>query len=66
VTDKWPKENGYLIFLLTQTHFQAASSEGLRGFNIDGQMRLKPILVEDLKQLQPFSDVANSTAILVA
>lgn len=66
VADKWLKENGHLIFLLTQTHFQSASSEGFRRFSIDGHMHLKPVLVEDLKQLRPFPDAANNTSIFVA
>lgn len=66
VADKWLKENGHLIFLLTQTHFQSASSEGFRRFHISGNMYLKPVVVEDLKQLKPFPDAANSTAIFVA
>lgn len=66
VADKWLKENGYLIFLLTQTHFQSASSEGFRRFNIDGRMRLNPISIDDLKALRPFPDAANKTVIFVA
>lgn len=66
VADKWLKESGYLIFLLTQTHFQSASSEGFRRFNIDKSMYLKPICVEDLKLLRPFPDAANKTVIFMA
>lgn len=35
VSDKWLRSGGQLIFLLTQTHFQSASSEGFRRFRID-------------------------------
>lgn len=66
VADKWLKENGYLIFLLTQTHFQSASSEGFRRFHIKDNIYLKPVVVEDLKQLKPFPDAANRTAIFIA
>ena len=66
VADKWLKENGHLIFLLTQTHFQSASSEGFRRFNIDGSMHLNPICVEDLSFLRPFPDAVNKTAIFMA
>ena len=66
VSDKWLKTGGQLIFLLTQTHFQSASSEGFRRFCIDGQNYLTPIEVEDLKELKPFSGAANKTVIFVA
>ncbi len=66
VSDKWLKAGGQLIFLLTQTHFQSASSEGFRSFCIDGNNYLLPLIVEDLKSLKPFPDAANKTAIFVA
>lgn len=66
VSDKWLKTGGQLIFLLTQTHFQSASSEGFRRFCIDGQNYLTPIEVEDLKELKPFPGAANKTVIFVA
>lgn len=66
VSDKWLKDNGTLIFLITQTHFQSASSSGFRKFNIHGHTYLKPCEVEDLKALKPFPDAANKTAIFVA
>jgi len=66
VSDKWLRNGGQLIFLLTQTHFQSASSEGFRRFCIDGHNYLSPTIVEDLKLLKPFPDAANKTAIFVA
>ena len=66
VSDKWLRNGGQLIFLLTQTHFQSASSEGFRRFCIDGDSYLSPIIVEDLKSLKPFPDAANKTVIFVA
>lgn len=66
VSDKWLKNGGQLIFLLTQTHFQSASSEGFRRFCIDRNNYLSPTIVEDLKQLKPFPDAANKTVIFVA
>lgn len=66
VSDKWLKTGGQLIFLLTQTHFQSASSEGFRRFCIDGHNYLTPITVDDLQALKPFPDAANKTAIFVA
>ncbi len=66
VADKWLKDDGQLIFLLTQTHFQSASSEGFRRFCIHDDLRLAPIDVEDLKALKPFSDAANKTSIFNA
>lgn len=66
VSDKWLKNGGTLIFLITQTHFQSASSAGFRQFNIHDQTYLKPCEVEDLKALKPFPDAANKTAIFVA
>lgn len=66
VSDKWLRPGGQLIFLLTQTHFQSASSEGFRRFCIDGHNYLSPVRVEDLKALKPFPDAANKTVIFVA
>lgn len=66
VADKWLRNDGQLIFLLTQTHFQSASSAGFRRFCIDSSHYLKPNMVEDLKALKPFPDAANKTAIFVA
>lgn len=63
VADKWLKNEGQLVFLLTQTHFQSASSEGFRRFCIHDNIRLSPVDVEDLKALKPFPDAANKTTI---
>lgn len=66
VADKWLEEDGQLVFLITQTHFQSASSEGFRKFNIRDGLYLCPISVDDLKELKPFPDAANSTSIFSA
>ena len=64
VGDKWLKDNGTLVFVITQTHFQSPSSQGFRSFIINKEANLIPIEVDDLKKLKPFSKVANKTAIM--
>ena len=64
VADKWLRESGKLVFVITQTHFQSPSSQGFRSFKINESYSLKPIAVDDLKLLKPFPDVANKTAIV--
>lgn len=66
VSDKWLKDEGKLIFLVTQTLFQSPSSQGFRRFKINDNYRLVPKSVDDLKALKPFPDAANKTAIFVA
>ncbi len=66
VSDKWLADNGKLIFLLTQTHFQSASSQGFRRFHIDDTHYLYPISIDDLKELKPFPDAANKTVLFTA
>lgn len=66
VADKWLKDAGQLIFVITQTHFQSPSSQGFRLFNINGTYNLVPKSVDDLKSLKPFSNAANKTSIFVA
>ena len=66
VADKWLRNSGQLIFLLTQSHFQSASSEGFRRFHIDEHYYLLPRSVDDLKALKPFPDATNKTVIFVA
>lgn len=63
VSDKWLKDNGKLVFVITQTHFQSPSSQGFRSFKIDSEYYLRPEKVEDLKLLKPFPDAANKTVI---
>lgn len=65
VADKWLKENGMLAFVLTQTHFQSPSSSGFRQFKIDEIFNLIPQEVEDLKELKPFPEAANKTALVI-
>lgn len=64
VGDKWLKQGGALIFVITQTHFQSPSSQGFRSFRIDKKANLIPESVDDLKLLKPFPKVANKTAIM--
>ncbi len=66
VSDKWLKKGGQLVFLLTQTLFQSASSAGFRRFRITKDAYLSPLSVSDLKELKPFPSAANKTSILVA
>ena len=66
VADKWLKKDGTLAFLITQSVFQAPSSEGFRRFRINSQYNLIPQFVEDLKQLRPFPSAANKTALIIA
>lgn len=64
VGDKWLKENGTLVFVITQTHFQSPSSQGFRSFRINKDANFIPMEIDDLKKLKPFSRVANKTAIM--
>jgi hypothetical protein len=63
--DKWLKNGGSLIFVITQTHFQTPSSQGFRHFRINSKYRLVPISVDDMKALKPFPDAANKTSVAV-
>lgn len=63
VADKWLVENGKLVFVITQTHFQAPSSQGFRSFTIDDEYLLQPLEIDDLKALKPFPDATNRTSI---
>ncbi|MCA3187139.1 MAG: SAM-dependent methyltransferase, partial [Cupriavidus sp.] len=63
--DKWLKDGGLIIFLITQTVFQAPSSQGFRRFQLPDGSTIAPIMVEDLKALKPFPDAANKTALAV-
>ena len=61
--EKWLVENGRLVFVITQTLFQSPSSQGFRRFRINATDRLVPICVDDMKELKPFPDAANKTAV---
>jgi hypothetical protein len=65
-SDKWLKTGGTLAFVITQTHFQSPSSSSFRLFDIDGQHKLVPVSVDDMKLLKPFADAANKTAVFIA
>jgi hypothetical protein len=64
VGDKWLRQGGHLVFLITQTHFQSPSSQGFRSFRINDQAGFVPVEIDDLKKLKPFPKVANATAIM--
>lgn len=51
------------MFVITQTLFQSPSSQGFRRFRINATDRLVPISVDDMKELKPFPDAANKTAV---
>jgi hypothetical protein len=61
--DKWLVEEGRLVFVITQTVFQSPSSQGFRRFRINATDRLVPLSVDDMKELKPFPDAANKTAV---
>lgn len=63
VADKWLADNGKLVFVITQTHFQSPSSQGFRNFRINEEDMLLPLGVDDMKGLRPFPDAANKTAV---
>ncbi|HZS80176.1 MAG TPA: N-6 DNA methylase [Herbaspirillum sp.] len=63
--DKWLVEDGRLVFLITQTVFQSPSSQGFRRFRINTTDRLVPLSVDDMKELKPFPDAANKTAVVM-
>jgi len=63
--DKWLVEGGRLIFVITQTVFQSPSSQGFRRFRINTTDRLVPLSVDDMKELKPFPDAANKTAVVM-
>jgi len=64
VADKWLQNGGQMVFLITQTHFQSASSEGFRSFEINDEDHLIPLSVDDMKEIKPFPDAANKTAVI--
>lgn len=65
VADKWLVENGCMAFIITQTHFQAPSSEGFRSFRINSSAYINPKSVDDMKGLRPFPDAMNKTAVTI-
>ncbi len=65
VADKWLLEGGTLAFIITQTHFQSPSSQGFRNFKIRDNLYINPISVDDMKDLRPFPDAMNKTAVAI-
>jgi len=63
--DKWLIENGRLVFVITQTVFQSPSSQGFRRFKLNKTDRLIPLSIDDMKELKPFPDAANKTAVVM-
>lgn len=63
--DKWLLNEGRLVFLITQTVFQSPSSQGFRRFRVNQTDRLVPLAVDDLKEMKPFPDAANKTAVVM-
>lgn len=63
--DKWLVEQGRLAFVITQTVFQSPSSQGFRRFRLNATDRLVPLSVDDMKELRPFPDAANKTAVVM-
>ena len=63
---KWLAPKGRLAFLITATVFANESSQGFRRFSFpDGRPMCGAILVEDFKDVKPFSGVTNHPALLV-
>lgn len=65
VTDKWLAPGGCLAFVITQSHFQAPSSEGFRGFQLPDEDRtpLGVTVVHDFTKVKPFRGLANKPAV---
>jgi len=67
--DKWLKNKGRLVFLITGTVFKNPSSAGFRHFKLEPSKKnssyLAPICVDDLKELKPFVDASNHTTLVV-
>lgn len=63
---KWLAPKGRLAFLITATVFSNESSQGFRRFSFpNGRPMCGAILVEDFKDVKPFSGVTNHPALLV-
>lgn len=63
--DKWLAEGGRLAFVVTQTLFQSPSAQGFRRFRLNAADCLRPVSVDDLKEIKPFPDAANKTAVIL-
>ena len=67
--DKWLKEQGRLVFVITGTVFKNPSSAGFRNFKLEpknnNSLYLAPVSVDDMKYLKPFEDASNHTTVAV-
>ncbi len=62
--DKYLKDGGHLVFLITQTIFQSVKTgEGFRKFQIKGNEYFRVLKVDDLSDLKPFT--ANAQAAII-
>lgn len=68
-SDKWLKVGGRLAFVITGAVFKNPSSAGFRHFTLDpsnpNSLHLRPISVDDMKDLKPFADASNHTTVVV-
>ncbi len=63
--DKWLADGGRLTFVITRSHFQAPSSQGVRRFRLPDGTPLQVEVVHDLVAVNPFPRLANKPAVLV-
>lgn len=63
VTDKWLENGGVLGLVITQVHFQAASSEGFRSFKLPDGTPLGITEVHDFSHVKPFPKLSNKPAV---
>lgn len=68
--DRYLRPGGKLAFVITQTVFKTAGAgDGFRRLRYKGedgrQTYLKPLVVDDMSDFQPFLDAANRTAVAV-
>jgi len=68
--DRYLRTGGKLAFVITQTVFKTAGAgDGFRRLRYKGEdgktAFLKPLLVDDMSDFQPFLDAANRTAVAV-
>lgn len=64
--DNWLKIGGKIGFLITRTVFKTASATGFRKGTLPDISKLKLIQMEDMSEVQLFSDANNETALYIA